>query len=213
MFIKQFKTGGDRNFGYLATDDESKKAIVIDPSYSPGMITSFAKENNFVIQYAFCTHDHYDHTNGNREFFTTTGIPPLLFGQKEPSSGVTIQDNTSIPLGKSNLIILHTPGHTSDSICIVLGDAVFTGDTLFVGKVGGTDFGRQAEIEYLSLHEKLLTLPDNTRVFPGHDYGIAPTSTIGNEKETNPFLLQPNLESFIDLKTNWLQYKQQYGIP
>lgn len=95
---------------------------------------------------------------------------------------------------------------------MVAGDALFTGDTLFVGKVGGTDFGALVAEEYHSLHEKLMTLPENTRVFPGHDYGIAPHSTIGNEKKTNPFILQPDLDAFIDLKRNWAEYKRKHGI-
>ena len=109
-------------------------------------------------------------------------------------------------------LILHTPGHTEDSICLYVGDAVFTGDTLFVGKIGGTGFGRQARTEYESLHQKLMTLPDDTRVFPGHNYGAAPESTIGHERQTNPFLLQPNFEAFVHLKKNWTAYKKEHGI-
>jgi len=107
---------------------------------------------------------------------------------------------------------LHTPGHTPDSICLYVGDAVITGDTLFVGKVGGTDLGNGAKTEYDSLHEKLLILPDDTRVFPGHDYGTAPQSTIANERETNPFLAQPNFSAFVGLKQNWAAYKEEHGI-
>ena len=110
------------------------------------------------------------------------------------------------------MTILHTPGHTEDSICIHIEDAVFTGDTLFVGKVGGTGFGSGAREEYASLHKKLLVLPDSTRVFPGHDYGTAAQSTIGRERRTNPFLLQPNFEAFVHLKQNWLSYKKEHGI-
>lgn len=115
-------------------------------------------------------------------------------------------------MGNLEIRIIHTPGHTKDSICIYIGDGVFTGDTLFVGKVGGTDFGSQAEAEYNSLHKKLLTLPDSTRVFPGHDYGTSPESTILRERQTNPFLLRPDIESFIELKRNWTEYKKKHGI-
>jgi glyoxylase-like metal-dependent hydrolase (beta-lactamase superfamily II) len=212
MFIKQFRTGGDRNFGYLAVDESLKQAFAVDPSYSPEMVVAFARDNGYEIKYAFCTHDHYDHTNGNRAFEKVTGISPLIFGDREPSTGIPIGDNAKLPLGELEITILHTPGHTRDCMCIYAGDAVFTGDTLFVGKVGGTDYGAQAEAEYRSLHDKLMKLPDDTRVFPGHDYGTAPESTIGNERKTNPFLLRPDLESFIELKVNWLQYKQEHGI-
>ena len=94
----------------------------------------------------------------------------------------------------------------------MIGNALFTGDTLFVGKVGGTDFGKQAKSEYDSLHNKILKLSDDIRIFPGHDYGVAPESTIGNEKKTNPFILCKDFESFVDLKRNWLEYKKKHGI-
>jgi len=212
MFVKQFRTGGDRNFGYLAADEPSKQAVVIDPSYSPGMIVDFAEENGYAINYTFITHDHYDHTNGNEEIERRTGIKPLIFGNKESKTGILIRNGAVLPLGGLEIKIIHTPGHTDDSICVYVGDAVFTGDTLFVGKIGGTDFGRQAKIEYESLHNKLMTLPDETRVFPGHDYGVAPESTIAHEKNTNPFLVQPDYDSFLHLKMNWAEYKREHGI-
>ena len=87
-----------------------------------------------------------------------------------------------------------------------------TGDTLFVGKVGGTDFKEGARTQYASLHEKLMILPDDTEVWPGHDVGVAPSSTIGHERETNPFLLRKNFEEFVDLKRNWVAYKKEHGI-
>jgi glyoxylase-like metal-dependent hydrolase (beta-lactamase superfamily II) len=81
-----------------------------------------------------------------------------------------------------------------------------------VGKVGGTDYGPGAREEYDSLHSKLMTLPDETEVWPGHDYGVAPNSTIGHEKQTNPFILRETFEEFVDLKRNWLEYKREHGI-
>ncbi len=212
MFIHQFLTGGDRNFGYLAGDDATKQAVVIDPSYSPGMLVDFGREHGYAITYIFTTHGHYDHTNGNTEIETLTGITPLLFGDTEPNTGIALTDGAVLPLGELSVRILHTPGHTHDSMCLHLGDAVFTGDTLFVGKVGGTDLGTQAKTEYHSLHRKLLTLRDDTRVFPGHNYGVAPESTIGHERVTNPFLIQPDFEAFVDLKKNWAAYKREHGI-
>ena len=212
MLVKQFKVGGDRNFGYIAADEASKEAVVIDPSYSPEIIVDFAKSNNYKIKYIFNTHDHFDHTNGNGEAKRLTDIVPLKLGNIDPLTGRQVTDNAVFEIGELQIRIIHTPGHTDDSICVHIGDSVFTGDTLFVGKVGGTDFGVQAETEYISLHKKLLTLPDDTRVFPGHDYGVAPESTIGHERKTNPFLIQPDLEAFINLKRNWLEYKREHGI-
>jgi len=212
MYLKQFRTGGDRNFGYLVADEQSKQAFVVDPSNNPAMIVDDACEQGFTIRHVFCTHDHYDHVNGNEEIARLTGIIPLLYGSVCPETGVRVEDGAVFPLGNIDVRIIHTPGHTLDSMCIYAGDALFTGDTLFIGKVGGTDLGVQAEEEYNSLHEKLMVLPENVRVFPGHDYGTASQSTIGDEKETNPFLLQPDLDAFIDLKRNWAAYKKEHGI-
>jgi len=212
VFVKQFRTGGDRNFGYLVADDLGKHAVVIDPSYSPEAIVEYAGENGYSIEYVFCTHDHFDHTNGNRVMAESTGKQVLLYRDTDPVTGVQVEDGARFPLGQLEITILHTPGHSPDAICLYVGDAVFTGDTLFVGKVGGTDFGKGAEAEYHSLHDKLLQLPDGTRVYPGHDVGVQPVSTVGHERETNPFLLQPDLDAFVDLKRNWAAYKQEHGI-
>ncbi|MFC1504493.1 hydroxyacylglutathione hydrolase family protein [Spirochaetota bacterium] len=212
MFVKQFSMGGDRNFGYLAACDGTKKAAVIDPSYTPKKVYDFAQEKGFGIEYIFITHGHYDHTSGIEKLETLVSRKGLLYGSTDPVTGTGIMDNTKLPLGDLSIQIIHTPGHTGDSMCILVGDALFTGDTLFVGKVGGTGFGVDAKDEYDSFHDKLLKLPDNIRVFPGHDYGTAVESTIGNEKKTNPFLLCKDLPSFIDLKKNWLEYKSKHGI-
>ncbi|MBD3307495.1 MBL fold metallo-hydrolase [candidate division KSB3 bacterium] len=212
MIVKQFLTGGDRNFGYLAADEATNKAAIIDPSYSPGMIVEFAREQGYSIEYVFNTHGHGDHTNGNREIKDLTGKDALLLGKTDPQTGVKVEHHVRFPLGNLEILVLHTPGHTQDSICLYIGDAVFTGDTLFVGKVGGTDLGEQARAEYDSLHHSLLALPDDTRVFPGHNYGTAAKSTIGHERQTNPFLIQPDFEAFVDLKKNWAAYKEAHGI-
>lgn len=213
MFVKQFRTGGDRNFGYLAVDEETGDALIVDPSFSPRMIADFASERRFTVRLVFVTHDHYDHSNGNREIERLTGIRPLSFGDTDPGTGAEVRDGARFKLGHIDVTIIHTPGHTPDSICVLVGDALFTGDTLFVGKVGGTDFGKGARLEHESLHCKLMALPDETRVFPGHDYGLAPESTIGVERAKNPFLIQPDFDAFVHLKRNWEVYKRKHGIP
>lgn len=212
MFVKQFRMGGDRNFGYLVADEKTRKAAVVDPSFSPETVIEFARENQYEIVYVFNTHAHYDHSNGNSVMETLTGRSPLLIGSTDLGSGIVVTHGARFPLGDLEIEVIHSPGHTEDSICILVGDALFSGDTLFVGKVGGTDFGESARAEYESLHQKLLTLPDDTRVFPGHDYGTAPESTIGQERRKNPFLLQPDFEAFVHLKRNWLAYKAEHGI-
>jgi len=212
MDIEQIATGGDRNFAYLVADETSGEALLIDPSYSPQQLVTRVSERGYRLVKVFCTHDHSDHTNGNAAIERLTGLRVLLYGMTDPQTGMDIEHGVRFPLGTLTVQILHTPGHTPDSVCLHIGDAVFTGDTLFVGKVGGTDLGEGARAEYRSLHDVLLGLPDDTRVFPGHDYGTAPHSTIGAERRSNPFLLRPDLASFIELKRTWPEYKKAHGI-
>lgn len=212
MLVKQFRTGGDRNLGYLVADERAGAAAVVDASYDPQQIVAFAREHGYEIRYVFSTHGHLDHTNGNQKMQELTGRRALLLGDEDPDTGTIIKDGACLSLGGLEIKILHTPGHAADAICIYVHGALFTGDTLFVGKVGGTDLGAGAQAEYEALHQKLMALPDETRVLPGHDVGVAPESTIAHERETNPFLLRPDFESFVDLKRNWAAYKQEHGI-
>jgi hydroxyacylglutathione hydrolase len=210
--VKQFRTGGDRNFGYLAVESTTGDAFIVDASFSPGMIVDHAAEKGYTLRYVFSTHGHDDHCNGNGVIRARTGLVPLLFGDRCPLTGILVEDQAVFPLGTFGFMILHTPGHTPDSICILAVDHLFTGDTLFVGKVGGTWSDEDSIREYRSLHESVIPLPDDTVVWPGHDYGIDPSSTVGREKATNPFLLQPDVVEFIDLKKNWGAYKKEHGI-
>ncbi len=212
MIVEQFRTGGDRNFGYLVADEVSKDAIVIDASYNPSMIVQFAAERDFVIRYIFSTHGHNDHTNGNEAIGLMTALSPLLYGDTCPLTGITVEDGALFSFGSLVARILHTPGHTRDSLCIHVGDALFTGDTLFTGKVGGTSTEEEALDEYNSLHSKLMRLPSETKVYPGHDYGVSPISSISAERALNPFLIQQDFKAFLALKQNWAAYKKTHGI-
>ncbi|MBZ0266363.1 MBL fold metallo-hydrolase [bacterium] len=212
MLVEQILTGGDRNFAYVAVDETTKKAMIVDPSYDPDRVYQFCKQNGYAVEYVFNTHGHHDHANGNDRIRELTGLTALQYGMKDPVSGKIIEDGCKLHLGNSEIEILYTPGHTEDSICIHVGDAVFTGDTLFVGKVGGTDFEESAKRQFDSFHSRLLRLPDSTRVYPGHDVGVELISTLGKEKASNPFLLRTDFKDFVDLKKNWLAYKEEHGI-
>ncbi len=208
MIFEQIRTGGDRNFAYLVGDGKTNRAAVVDPSNVPALVLERAKEHGLEVKYLINTHGHYDHTDGNSHVRSKTGAELVACGAA---------DGETFSLGDVELKIIHTPGHTTDGICILVsapGESgkLMTGDTLFVGKVGGTGYGDDARAEYDSLHDKLMTLPDETEVWPGHDYGVAPSSTIGNEKATNPFILRESFEDFVDLKRNWPAYKQEHGI-
>jgi len=211
--VRSFHTGGDRNFGYAAVDSGTGETALIDPSPDPRPLLAYIVKEGLTVRYVFVTHGHSDHTTGGEMVLDATGRRPLTFGDRDEETGITVVHGARFPLGGIEVQVLHTPGHTDDSICLLVGDALFSGDTLFVGKVGGTDSGREAESQYRSLHDAVLSLPDDTRIFPGHDYGQSPVSTVGAERRSNPFLLSPDLDSFIDLKRNWGAYKRRHGIP
>lgn len=209
MIFRQLDSGGDRNFQYLIADEESLEAAVIDPGDNPADIINVVRDENLKLVYIINTHSHYDHTGGNKILSEKFGAKTACLGN---TCKISLHDGGTLSLGATKLAILHTPGHTHDSICILAVNELVTGDTLFVGKVGGTGYGKDARDEYDSLHNKLMTLPPETRVWPGHDYGVRKSSTIGDELRENPFILREDFDSFLDLKKNWTEYKRIHGI-
>ena len=210
MIFEQVRVGGDRNFAYIVGDEQSKEAAAVDPSCNPELVLTKIKDYGLTLTYVINTHGHYDHTGGNSYMLQHTDAKLAAYGAGR--TGIDVKDGDVLKLGALDLAIIHAPGHTADGICILADGKLMTGDTLFVGKVGGTGFGKDARAEYDALHRKLLTLPGETEVWPGHDYGVAPTSTIDHEKKTNPFLLCTSFDAFVDLKKNWAEYKRVHGI-
>jgi len=198
--IHTFKGGYDRNFFYLVID--GKEALIID-GYSSDKIKK--KFDNLELKYIINTHSHEDHTEGNN-FYKELGGKIVGFSEGD----IKVSDGDELEFGKTKIRFIHTPGHTEDSICILIDGNLFTGDTLFVGKVGGTGLGKDAKDEWDSL-QKLMKLPDSTIIYPGHDYGIKEKSTVANEKKTNPFFSK-DFKYFLWLKENWLEYKAEHGI-
>ncbi len=212
MIFEQIAVGGDRNFGYLLGDEQSKKAMLVDPSYNQKKVLSLVSDLGLDVIYVANTHGHYDHSKLSKRIAKATGAQVVCHKSAARGGQLGVDDGHQLEVGSLLVKIIHTPGHTADSICLLVEDKLITGDTLFVGKVGGTDLGDSARQEYHSLFDKLLKLPDNTQVWPGHDYGVRPTSTIGDERRENPFLLCGSCEEFVDLKRNWTQYKREHGI-
>ncbi len=211
MIFHQIDAGGDRNFAYLIADRDGGVAALFDPPPDPAKYADVIECHRVKVEYIVITHGHSDHSWGvtpakKRFGGKIVGHTSMLF-----DVDIRVDDGDTLKLADLTLKFLYTPGHSDDGVCIVCGKHVITGDTLFVGKVGGTDLGPGARREWESL-KKLMELPDDMQVWPGHNFGVAPTSTIGHEKKTNPFLLQPSLEAFIDLKANWLDYKRKHGI-
>ena len=196
------------NFCYMVGDETTRTCAVIDPAFDPQKILSKVKEAGFSITHVINTHGHSDHTSGNAAIIEATGaqlcihkadadqvtrlltrlLSRFMGGKGSPKPSRLLDDNDIINIGETELKVIHTPGHTQGSICIYADGHLFTGDTLFVGAVGRTDLpGGSFKQLLASVHEKIYTLPGETIVWPGHDYGPSPSSTIETEKQTNPF--------------------------
>ena len=211
MFFKQISCGGDRNFGYIIADEAANIAAVVDPSPDPDPVIQELEHQSFSVEYVICTHDHYDHTGGNREIKKRFGAK-TVFHSSAGTGDVQVADGDVLTVGNLTLQVLHTPGHTGDSISVLAGDNLVTGDFLFVGKVGGTGTREAAKVQFDHL-KRVMAIDPKVRVWPGHDVGVKPSSTIGEEKKTNPFCLRlRDFEEFYHLKQNWLAYKKEHGI-
>jgi len=210
MIFKQIESGGDRNYAYLIVCGKTKEGVIIDPSPDPSPVIEAVREEGVEIKYLINTHSHYDHSQGNDKFRLSGKGRPIIFINCGPEPSV--EDGRTLSFGELSLKIIHTPGHTPDSICIKIEDRLMTGDTLFVGKVGGTYGEKDARTEFESL-KKIMALDPDTEVWPGHNYGVKPYSTIAFELENNPFIKRlGDFREFLWLKQNWAAYKLEHDI-
>jgi len=202
MFFRQIKQRGD-NFSYIIADEKTKEAAVIDSSFNTDAIIRILKSQNFSLKYIINTHSHSDHTAGNEDLKACCGGKIVAHILAKINKDISVDDGDLLTVGKTTIKVIHTPGHTRDSICLLADGKLFTGDTLFVGECGRTDLpGGSSEDMYHSLFTKLMKLDDNVEVYPGHDYGSRPYSTIGYEKRTNYTLEKRTLKEFIEFMKN-----------
>lgn len=214
FIFEQLRVGGDRNFGYLLGDREAGRGIVIDPSYAPELLVERARVQGLTLTHIVNTHGHPDHTNGNEAAKALTGAL-VAGGPGHPGPvDLTLQDGDRLSFGTYTLRIWHVPGHYHDHLAFLVEgqDAAFTGDLLFVGKVGGTQIDADGRTEWSSLQRLLREWPDTTTLWPGHDYGARPSSTIAWEKANNPFLECADVEAFLEAKRTWAGFKAQHGL-
>jgi hydroxyacylglutathione hydrolase len=197
MLIEIFTVGMLSTNCYVVSNPETREAIVIDPGIDlpseANLIFDYIEKEALKIKFIVNTHGHSDHIRGNDIFQKTYQVPVCIHSYdlsfikslEGPLANVLLMDQSPVQFGKETIMVMHTPGHTPGSICLLGGKIIFTGDTLFAGGIGRTDFpgGSNANMR-LSL-KKLVRLSDHLLVYPGH----GPTSLIGHEKRSNPFLI------------------------
>jgi len=200
MKVHQIQVGNMQNFSYIVEDDDTHEAIIIDPSWDLVELELIIKENDLKIKYIVNTHHHFDHTLGNEEMVKSTNASIIQHEFSELKHDISVKDGDSIDFGNSKLKVLHTPGHSKDSMCLIGDGKLFSGDTLFVGNCGRIDLpGGSAQDLYHSLFDVLHSLDDNLVMYPGHNYGHSNMSTIGEEKTTNMIMQKRTEQQFIDM--------------
>lgn len=191
---------------YIVGCPTTREAMIVDPGDEAERILEAVEQLKVTVRCIVDTHAHADHIGANREVKDATGAPlyihrldaPLLADPARNLSAWTgdplppvaparlLEDGNSIEVGQLRFQVLHTPGHTPGGICLAGEGAVFSGDTLFAGSVGRSDFPGGSHVTLIrSIKDKLMVLPDETVVYPGH----GPTTTIGEERASNPFLV------------------------
>ena len=233
MYFEQFYLGCLAHASYLLGSEG--EAIVVDPQRDVDLYLKAAEEHGLIIRHIFETHLHADFVSGHKELAARTGAK-IYFGAQAGATfaHVAVHDGFELQVGKLRIGVLETPGHTLESICLVVTDeeksqrpwAVLTGDTLFIGDVGRPDLSRThtpeqlAGLLYDSLHDKLLKLPDEVLVYPAHGAGslcgrnmrAERSSTIGTERLTNYALQIKNREEFIQQLTSNLPARPEYFL-
>jgi glyoxylase-like metal-dependent hydrolase (beta-lactamase superfamily II)/rhodanese-related sulfurtransferase len=200
MFFEQISSGGCKS--YLIGCKETCHAIVVDPVIDQiDRYLAIAGREGLRLQYLLDTHTHADHFSASHELGQRLHIPVIMHrNSPAPFVDIRVDDGETVIVGKLRLTILYTPGHTEDSICVLLPDRVLTGDTLLVGGTGRSDLpGGDAGKLYDSLFNKLLKLPPALLVYPAHDYKGQTHSTLAHEIAENPRLQKKNREEFIEL--------------
>jgi hydroxyacylglutathione hydrolase len=215
MRVIQTTVGHMEVFCYLVYDEASSEGILIDPAGDENRLLDLLREHGVLLRYIVNTHGHADHTCGNGTLRANTGARIVMhafdddfFQMREaqqwaammgfapsPPADLRVHDGSELSFGSLTLKFLHTPGHTPGACCLLIDGNLFTGDTLFVGAVGRTDLPGASFDQLLeSLRTKILTLPPDTVIWPGHDYGDRSSSTVGYEMEHNPYITDFLLE-------------------
>lgn len=205
VFVHQFEVGPWDNFLYFVGDRASRQVAVVDPAWDAQTILDEAARLDVEIAHILCTHSHFDHVDQVPALLQKLDIGVHMLGEEIDFSGFSCENlirhspGDTLKIGEHvEIAMMHTPGHTPGSVSYRLRDAIVTGDTLFVQGCGRCDFvGGDPEVMYATLRALLDKLPLETRIYPGHDYGPTPTSTLDDELESNPYFAFPTLDGFV----------------
>ncbi len=200
LLIVQLDASQMDNYSYLIYCPETMQGAAVDPSMRPEVLIAEAKRLGVTLTLLLNTHGHQDHIAGNPQILEQGDIRLAAHPSDMPKPDIPLAEGSKILLGKGEIEVLHTPGHTPGSVVFKTGKNLITGDTLFVSRCGRADLpGSNVDDLYNSL-QRLKSLPPECKVFPGHNYGPIPTSTIGWELENNDFIKCHDLPSFIKLR-------------
>ena len=198
--VQSFKGGFDNNFSYILTCLKTRFQIIIDAALELDKLTPFLNSRPSAL---FITHTHHDHIKYLNSYIKNFPNMTIIGNPKSKNNFgidtfISADDNAKIKIGGLEILCIHTPGHYFDSICYLVEDVLFTGDTLFVGRTGRTiSNGSNIDDLYESVYNKLLILPDDTHIYPGHDYGEFPSVTIKKNKKISDLLQAKNKKDFI----------------
>jgi glyoxylase-like metal-dependent hydrolase (beta-lactamase superfamily II) len=198
--IVQIPVAGSDNFSYLVICPETSSAFGVDPGISPQSLLNVVRERNLTLEVLGNTHGHHDHIAGNAEVVRETGAKLAASPIDVADPDIPLSEGSVIQVGQVEIDVLHTPGHSPGAVVFNPPGALITGDTLFVTRCGRADFRRSDPAALYHSLLRLAAFPPETKVYPGHDYGPQPTSTIAFEREHNEYINCPDLESFIRLR-------------
>ncbi|MEA2627046.1 MAG: hypothetical protein QOD06_3091 [Candidatus Binatota bacterium] len=225
IFFLQREIGPMQNFVYFIGDPATRSLAVVDPAWEPEEILEIARRHDMEITHLLISHFHPDHLGGRMMGMSVRGVQELLaagvkakvYIHKEeapyvgrvtdlsPSDLATVESGDVVNVGNVPIKFLHTPGHTPGSQCFLVpvqgeGSALVSGDTLFIGSCGRIDLPGSDPVKmYESLTQKLAKLPDETTLYPGHNYASQPTSTIGEQKRRNACMRFDNVKDFLGM--------------
>jgi len=205
MIFKQLFDNKSSTYTYIISSGEGREALIIDPVIeNTNKYIKLLKELNLKLIKVIDTHIHADHISGLNELNKQTNCVRIMGEESESEViDIKVKDNEKIKIENIELTSIYTPGHTNCSYSFLMNDRVFTGDTLLINGSGRTDFqGGNAIDQYNSIFNKLLKLPEETLVYPAHDYNKKKFSSIGLEKNNNPRLQVNSSDEYIEIMNN-----------